>query len=825
MRLRALFVCAALVLFAISLRGQTVAHGMTIPASVPVPIVYDAADWTTMCARYNASPATFPNVTPTNPIVNATRQGFIRYCGGSYTAANGGTIDTTGDAEAWLNDPVQSGWYTPTATTANCAASYTQGCNGARWMGEGRILTYFFLYADLDATERETIYRDIARAVAFDFSRTWGSGELPFNNYNWGFTRNGILFGILTYNFTYTFPATECDFNNYKRINICSLSGTGVAEVLLTEALDVRMDSISTYMDTWRGGVPPDGTHYGKYLLDYFTVPQMTAEQYGRALIAETGWWLDSAYRVVVGTTPKVTFHQNSGLSDWAFNSHGDQQDTGGRTPADTMETANWMTYAAVYWDNTDVGNLIRKWLTDRNPVRVPWVKVYDAELGAAGTAISTTDVPLDLYAPGAGHAYVCDTYARGVSDKPSCFYIAMARVDGSHQHHDAGSWQAWRNGEWVSKEAATYSTYINNVTGNGQIGGEQAWATNSLTINNLAYNVPGSDGPYISRVDHDDDYWLGSADYLVYAGMSAAASVMKQEWLVIPSLRVMLWHGVVTTASSATPKTQMVHCPTNPPAVSSDAVNCTRGSEVMRTIFLEATGVTNTYAEIDESAGGTYPFGGSRDPQYRIQAEATGVAASHHFSVHQLLSTGDTEMSATLSGPSGGFYTIDITIGASTAQVLLADGTTMTGGSLNLNGGGAQSFQNVIETVAVTTGGVTWGALTDTTAPVTTIVSPTTATTWNAGGTPSTNLAGTCTDDTDCTAVTWVNDRGGSGTATGTSAWSVSSINLSSGANVITVTATDAAGNNTGTAIDTITVTYTPAVTTPTRLRIGVRP
>ena len=58
-------------------------------------------------------------------------------------------------------------------------------------------------------------------------------------------------------------------------------------------------------------------------------------------------------------------------------------------------------------------------------------------------------------------------------------------------------------------------------------------------------------------------------------------------------------------------------------------------------------------------------------------------------------------------------------------------------------------------------------------------------------------------------TQVTWSNDRGGSGTASGTTSWSVSGIVLQSGDNVITVTARDAA-NNSGT--DILTVTYTPS-------------
>ncbi len=67
-------------------------------------------------------------------------------------------------------------------------------------------------------------------------------------------------------------------------------------------------------------------------------------------------------------------------------------------------------------------------------------------------------------------------------------------------------------------------------------------------------------------------------------------------------------------------------------------------------------------------------------------------------------------------------------------------------------------------------------------------------------------------------TQVTWANDRGGSGTATGTTGWSVSGIVLQSGQNVLTVTARDAAGN---TSTDTLTVTYTPPDTTPPTVTI----
>ena len=94
-----------------------------------------------------------------------------------------------------------------------------------------------------------------------------------------------------------------------------------------------------------------------------------------------------------------------------------------------------------------------------------------------------------------------------------------------------------------------------------------------------------------------------------------------------------------------------------------------------------------------------------------------------------------------------------------------------------------------------------------DTTPPAVTIDSPTTGSTLVASGS-TLNIGGTASDNIGVTSVTWSNDRGGSGTATGTTSWSVIGITLQRGTNVITVTAKDAANNL---ATDTLTVTYNP--------------
>jgi hypothetical protein len=95
-----------------------------------------------------------------------------------------------------------------------------------------------------------------------------------------------------------------------------------------------------------------------------------------------------------------------------------------------------------------------------------------------------------------------------------------------------------------------------------------------------------------------------------------------------------------------------------------------------------------------------------------------------------------------------------------------------------------------------------------DKTAPSVTISSPTSSTTYDAG-TASTvsNIAGTSTDTSGIAICRWVNSLGGSGTAntSATGVWTIPTVSLTVGSNVLTVTCLDP-GNNQGTDILTIT-------------------
>ena len=94
--------------------------------------------------------------------------------------------------------------------------------------------------------------------------------------------------------------------------------------------------------------------------------------------------------------------------------------------------------------------------------------------------------------------------------------------------------------------------------------------------------------------------------------------------------------------------------------------------------------------------------------------------------------------------------------------------------------------------------------------APAVTITSPTTDSTY-ATTQSSINVSGTASDNVGVTSITWENSaNSASGTASGTASWSISDIALLPGANLITVSAKDAANN---VSTDMITVTYSATV------------
>ena len=166
-------------------------------------------------------------------------------------------------------------------------------------------------------------------------------------------------------------------------------------------------------------------------------------------------------------------------------------------------------------------------------------------------------------------------------------------------------------------------------------------------------------------------------------------------------------------------------------------------------------------------------------------------------------------------------------TSGAPKASITLDSGTLPSGIALLDNADGSAVLGGMTSSVGVypvtfratnSRGTVTQSFTltitgTDVTPPTVTIQTPTVAPSYTTGVSPIA-VGGIASDNVGVTSVTWVNSLGGSGTATGTTTWSIPSVTLTLGVNTITVTAHDAAGN---TSTDALSVTYATDTIAPT--------
>src|SRR5256886_701755 len=186
----------------------------------------------------------------------------------------------------------------------------------------------------------------------------------------------------------------------------------------------------------------------------------------------------------------------------------------------------------------------------------------------------------------------------------------------------------------------------------------------------------------------------------------------------------------------------------------------------------------------------GTVAVGSSADQAFTVSNSAGGTVS------------GTASTSAPFSIVSGGSFSL-AGLGPSQPVTVRFRPTTAATASVNLN-----FAADGDPTSRLATGTGSGGA--DTTPPTVTITTPTANPTYATSSSPLT-LGGTAADDIGVTQVAWANSRGGSGTATGTTSWTASGIALQTGANVLTITARDAAGN-------TATAAVTGTLSAPTR-------
>jgi hypothetical protein len=313
---------------------------------------------------------------------------------------------------------------------------------------------------------------------------------------------------------------------------------------------------------------------------------------------------------------------------------------------------------------------------------------------------------------------------------------------------------------------------------------------------------------------------WLGVNVFFVAFSMGATASiagVLDASWIApttntdgSPLTDLALFRVYVGTQSPPCPGTTGVQLasPTSSPStnqsMSTKLTGLTAGTSYnVAVTAVDAAGKESNCSSMASAVARTefsvVPIG-----TVNFGAVSLGSFAEQTFTVSNTSGaalSGTASVAAPFSIVSGSPFAL-ASQGASQAVRVRFTPTATTTVSTNL------AFKVGSDTISVVATG-SGAAVADTTPPIVTVTSPTSAVTYTATA-PSLTLQGTASDNVGVTQVSWSNSRGGSGVASGTSSWTASSIALQVGSNTLTVTARDAAGNA---ATATLTVTLSDTV------------
>ncbi|MBA3936790.1 MAG: prolyl oligopeptidase family serine peptidase [Planctomycetes bacterium] len=257
---------------------------------------------------------------------------------------------------------------------------------------------------------------------------------------------------------------------------------------------------------------------------------------------------------------------------------------------------------------------------------------------------------------------------------------------------------------------------------------------------------------------------------------------------------------------------------------------NASDASGIARITWADSHGDSGTASGTTSWSIGSVPLTVGANAITVTATDGAGNTATATVSITRTTTVDTTAPNIVITSPSTSSLTTSATSAALVGTATDAGGITKVTWVNSLGGGGTASGTtawsiasvplaigtNVITAIATDGAGNTAGAVVnitrtgsaDTTPPALAIVTPS-----GSGSATSTAttaaLAGTASDASGIARVTWADTHGGTGTASGTTSWSIASVPLTVGANAFTVTATDGAGNTTSAAI-TITRTTT---------------
>jgi hypothetical protein len=643
----------------------------------------------------------------------------------SYLATH--PLSPTGNSSSAMMELALRGMLTNNTADCDTAVAFLVGWEASaqgsgvrdalRQQGEDLLLIYDWCHHRLSAPQVTTLVARWNGYLDAEFADSFANQGSEANNYWWGRTRNSLLWGI------------------------ASFDDNARAQYFIDQALDVRMDQdfARWYQDFGRGGVFAEGTDYGVAMLAYPLIAFASAVDFGYDPWARTPFYREAIYALTYGTTPgpTATVGGSTGIP-LVFPFDDDEHFFDGGV----IGAREYLGDFAAYFGQRDAtGNArhMRAWLAATNAGR-RWM--FDAIRSTA--AADAADLPLDYYAPGAG---VVDMRSSNATDAMQVHLQLNTPGGIEHRHLDAGSFQVWRKGRWLSRESVGYSDLLAGLGGTGDVSSESPLAHNTLMFEGrttgmwvgsgprvIAPGQPREDNPdglpQVVRLQHEADFAYVAADYsAAYRNHDGprvdwpyADRVVREFLFVRPLQALVILDRMRASSDSLLPfylsgdwvltgphvnaeqvrRTFAMHFETAP-SVAGARVTAINGGQTTDLITLVPAGPT--YRVVNEDRPGDEQSG-----QYRLELDSVGTAESYFLQVVHGRDNGTAPLAASVVEHAGDWVVTLTGADSRTATITLLKGMTSTGGSVALDGGSAVPLRTDVQAITVGSDGPAWG-------------------------------------------------------------------------------------------------------------------
>ena len=596
--------------------------------------------------------------------------------------------------------------------------------NEARWSGEQPFLVFDWCYAHMTSQDRDAIISKWNTTLARYNAEAWGGPSQPANNFFWGYLRNSLLWGIVSYH------------HNAR------------AQEFIDNALDLRYRSLTNspangskfngwYNSFGVGGVPLEGTQYGIYMLGYPVIAFTSASDYGYDAWNAVPFWRDVIYYLHYATTPARTQKQDGSSSHYEIFPFNDDETFINGQDTQNTDYSNFLGAMILRYPSTAFGRQAHTWLQTRGIPAEWWVR---AELASVSITGSAPSFPLDYYAGGARFLY-----GRSARDEnATTFMLQLGGHDSDeagggvgHHHLDVGNFQLWRKGRWISRETTGYDILKDGIRswnngaavdpkeavahnallfeGRGQITGRRGWSK--------VLRLQSTDSFAYSAVDMTDSYravanqtWEAKHDW-------PFAEKAVREFVYLRGLESLV---ILDRAKSGSASLNSVYNSEYPgPRLA--------GTQVRKTFVLHATGTGSNAASnpfVLGSGKATATVGtqrmdlktllpaapvyrvvqeGGAVGQFRLEYDVSGTEQSYLLNVVSARDGTESEVTASLVDLGGSWQLTLSHPQKGSATIEFVKGENSSGGSIRINQGSQVALLTSVQPMQITDNGPVW--------------------------------------------------------------------------------------------------------------------